>query len=162
MSVAWTGTSMRFNSLSYSVRSLSRSAAASGRCRRRVALICACLISMLLSATSLHAQGATHDKAYWQAIAKNKYNVPEHESADALAREISGLLASPDPELRDDLAYSIYARWIYRNYISPPILIALTDEWRSNLKDGIGESGTNSVLKRSFSALCLSMMAERE
>src|SRR5712671_3348688 len=31
-----------------------------------------------------------------------------------------------------------------------------------NLKSGIGESGTNSVLKRSFSALCLSLIAERD
>jgi hypothetical protein len=162
MLAAWTGTFMRFSNLGDCARNLYRSAAASGRCRRSVALICAFFMSMLLSATPLHAQSATHDKAYWQAIAKNKYNVPEHESADALAREMSGLLASPDPELRDDLAYSIYARWIYRNYISPATLIALTDEWRSNLKDGIGESGTSSVLKRSFSALCLSMMAERE
>jgi hypothetical protein len=109
------------------------------------------------------AQSLPHDRAFWQAIAKNKYAVPEHESADALAHELSGLLASPDPELRDDLAYSIFARWLYRpNILTMPTVLALTDEWRGNLKSGIGESGTNSVLKRSFSALCLSMIAEKE
>ncbi|HWZ81242.1 MAG TPA: DUF2785 domain-containing protein [Terriglobales bacterium] len=128
---------------------------------RALAIFVAAPFVLLFSIPS-SGQTAAHDRAFWQAIAKNKYNVPEHESADVLAREVSGLLASPDPELRDDLAYSIYVRWIYRNYISPPTLIALTDEWRANLKDGIGESGTNSVLKRSFSALCLSVMAERE
>lgn len=150
---------MRFSNSIYKTRVRSGS---SDQCRYGAALMVAFFTAVFLYPSPLHAQSAAHDKAYWQSIAKNKYNVPEHESADALAREISELLASPDPELRDDLAYSIYVRWIYRNYISPPTLIALTDEWRSNLKDGVGESGTNSVLKRSFSALCLSMMAERE
>jgi hypothetical protein len=48
------------------------------------------------------------------------------------------------------------------NILSAPQLIALTDEWRANLKSGLGEINTNSVLKRSFSALCLSLMARRE
>ncbi len=103
-----------------------------------------------------------HDRAFWQAIAKNKYAVPEHESADGLSQELSVLLASPDPELRDDLAYSILARWINRGKISTPQLVVLTDEWRTNLRSGLGETNTNSVLKRSFSALCLSSMAARE
>lgn len=46
--------------------------------------------------------------------------------------------------------------------LSQSTLIALTDSWRTNLKEGLGEMGTNSVLKRSFSALCLASMARRE
>lgn len=104
-----------------------------------------------------------HDKDFWRTILRQHAAVPEHESADVLSHELSAMLASPDPELRDDLAYSILATWIYRgNVLSPPTLIALTDEWRANLRSGIGEVGTNSVLKRSFSALCLSEMAKRE
>ena len=72
------------------------------------------------------------------------------------------MLASPDPELRDDLAYSILARWIYRGNLNADDLRKLADELVANLKDGIGEAGTNSVLKRSFSALCLSSIAERD
>jgi len=119
-------------------------------------------IIAIVALSSVVAAQPQHDRAYWQEIAKNKYAVPEHESADALAQELSPLLASPDPELRDELAYSILARWIYRGKISTPQLIVLTDEWRANLKSGLGEVGTNSVLKRSFSALCLSSMAARE
>jgi len=124
------------------------------------------LVGLLLLALSalLSAQTAKHDRAFWQAIAKNKYAVPEHESADALAPELSALLGSPDPELRDELAYSILTQWIYRRSspLSTPTLISLTDEWRANLKNGLGENGTDSVLKRSFSALMLSSMARRE
>ena len=111
----------------------------------------------------LHAQAAKHERAFWQAIAKNESAVPKHESADALAEELSALLKSSDPELRDGLAYSILARWIYRpNILSTPTLISLTDEWRAKLKSGTGEIGTDSVLQRSFSALCLSSIAERD
>jgi hypothetical protein len=118
--------------------------------------------SWLLLASIMAAPQSTHDRDYWQSIAKNHYAVPSNESADALANELSSLLGSPDPELRDDLAYSILARWIYRGVLTKPTLITLTDAWRANLKDGLGETGTNSVLKRSFSALCLASMAQRE
>jgi hypothetical protein len=121
------------------------------------------LLLFLVLSGFLSAQVVEHDRAFWRAIAKNKYAVPSGESADALAMQLSGLLASPDPELRDDLTYSIFARWIYRpNVLTASTLVALAGEWRANLKSGIGESGTDSVLKRSFSALCLSLLAERE
>ena len=125
---------------------------------RRAALIIVSTLSLVtLPATSI-AQAANHDRDYWRAIAKSRYAVPEHASADALAREVSAvLLPSPDPELRDDLAYSILANWIYRpGTLQTATLLALTDEWRANLHAGLGEVGTNSVLQRSFSALCLS------
>lgn len=120
------------------------------------------LVAAILVSTSA-ALNPQHDRAFWRAIAKDRYAVPNHESADALAHELSAMLESPNPELRDDLAYSILAHWIYRrDTLSTPALLSLTDEWRANLKSGIGEAGTDSVLKRSFSALCLSEMAKRE
>jgi hypothetical protein len=122
------------------------------------------LVAALVSAWVFTcAAGEPHDRAFWRAIARNRYAVPDHESADALARELGAMLESPDSELRDDLAYSILAHWIYRrDTLSTPALLSLTDEWRANLKNGLEPAGTNSVLKRSFSALCLSEMAKRE
>lgn len=123
------------------------------------------LVSIILLATTLNSFAADshHDRDFWRAIAKAQYAVPEHESADALSHELSTMLASPDPELRDDIAYSILVHWIYRRGIlSTTTLLSLTDEWRANLHTGLGEVGTNSVLLRSFSALCLSAMANRE
>lgn len=103
-----------------------------------------------------------HDREFWRSIIKNKYAVPRNESADVLALELNSLLASPDPELRDDLAYSILGTWIHHDQLSTPTLIVLTEQWKSNMKVGIGEAGTDSVLLRSFSALCLSEIAKRE
>jgi hypothetical protein len=116
----------------------------------------------LLATPIIAVAQPSHDRDFWRDIARNHYSVPTNQSADVLANELSSLLASPDPELRDDLAYSILARWIYRGLLSQPTLIVLTDTWRANLKDGLGETGTNSVLKRSFSALSLASMARRE
>jgi len=67
------------------------------------------LVSIVLLAATLNSFAADshHDRDFWRAIAKAHYAVPEHESADALSHELSTMLASPDPELRDDLAYSI-------------------------------------------------------
>jgi hypothetical protein len=104
---------------------------------------------------------AAHDREFWRSIVQRNYAVPEGESAFALARELSGLLGSPDPELRDNLAYVILGAWIVdQGKFAQPELLSLLDEWRANLRSGLGESGTDSVLKRSFSALCLASLAE--
>ena len=115
-------------------------------------------LSIALTAVAAPA----HDRQFWQSIAQHHYAVPDEESASALAHELSGLLASPDSELRDDLAYSILTSWIRARKLSNEDLISLSDEWRANLKKNIGESGNDSVLPRSFSALCLSEIAARD
>jgi hypothetical protein len=122
------------------------------------------LFSLFTGSTAAAPQPAgKHDRAFWHSIQNNHYAVPEGESAVALAHEVSGYLGSPDPELRDDIAYSILDVWIVRRpQLSREELIPFLDEWTANLKIGLGESGTDSVLKRSFSALVLSSLAERE
>lgn len=104
-----------------------------------------------------------HGREFWRAIAKNHYAIPAGQEAFPLARELSSFLGSPDPELRDDLAYSMLAVWIIRQRkFSPEELVMLFEEWQRNLRVGIGETGTDSIFKRSFSALCLSSLAERD
>src|SRR5215470_6010646 len=109
------------------------------------------------------APNPVHDKAYWRAIAGNKYQIPPGEKPFALAQELGSYLGSPDPELRDDLAYTILTVWIVnRQHFSPAELLQLEGQWSADLRAGIGEKGTDSVFKRSFSALCLASIAERE
>jgi len=122
------------------------------------------VFAVLLTGFVFQAKAQTaHGKEYWRKITENKYAVPEGEKPFVLAKEVSGYLKSSDSELRDDLAYSILATWILRpGVLNGDELLALEEEWRGNLKKGIGESGTDSIFGRSFSALCLSAMAERE
>lgn len=106
---------------------------------------------------------SSHEREFWRAIAKKNYAIPAGQEAFPLAKELSGYLGSSDPELRDDLAYSMLAVWINRQKkFSPEELVILLEEWQANLRAGIGETGTDSIFKRSFSALCLSALAERD
>jgi Protein of unknown function (DUF2785) len=129
-----------------------------------LAIVAVSLILFTSRAFAVPPQAAPkHDRTFWRAIQTNHYAVPESESAVALAHELSGYLGSPDPDLRDDLTYSILEVWIIeRPQLSRQELIPFVEEWSANLKIGIGESGTDSVLKRSFSALVLSSIAQRD
>ena len=100
------------------------------------------------------------ERAFWQAIVDADYKVPEGESPLELLRELSGLLSSVDPELRDGFGYSIAARWIYvQELYTPEELLTVTELWMANLRNGIGETGSDRILLRSFSALDLSILA---
>jgi len=130
------------------------------RSSKRISISLSVAVATVLLAAQ--AAAAQHDRAYWQAVAMQHYEVPAGESAAKLSNELSALLASPDSGLRDDLAYSILARWIARGVLPDQQLLIVADDWNANLKRGIGELGTDSVLLRSFSALCLASIAERE
>jgi len=109
------------------------------------------------------AQGPVHDKPFWQAIARAKFEVPAGESAPRLAGELAGLLGSPDPELRDDLAATILTSWIYdKKFLNPDDLRPLVGGLRHNLRDRIETPDTDAALGRSFSALILSIVAARD
>jgi uncharacterized protein DUF2785 len=138
------------------------------RARAQVTLCILCCVGMAGAPGAANGQGASvgpsgHGREFWRAIAKNHYAIPAGQEAFPLARELSGYLGSPDPELRDDLAYSMLAIWINRQKkFSPEELVTLLEEWQANLRAGIGETGRDSIFKRSFSALCLSALAERD
>src|SRR6266850_1345198 len=113
------------------------------------------LVMAFVAVNAANAQGP-HGREYWRGIAAKRYEVPEGERAFPLAKGLSEYLKSSDPELRDDLAYSILAEWILeKNAFSGDELLALESQWQGNLKAGMGEGGTDS-------ALCLAAIAEKE
>jgi hypothetical protein len=105
------------------------------------------------------APPAAHDAAFWQSIAAHDYAPPAGEDVVPLARELSQLLASPDPQLRDEFGYSILTAWITRHKLPPDVIKSLASEWSANLGFHIGSTGTDDVFRRSFSALMLSVVA---
>ncbi len=116
-------------------------------------------LTTLLFTASLAAQ----DKAYWQEIAKNGYAPPEGSSIPELTHKLVALLGSPDPDLRDEIAYSTLTAWIYqKRLLSPEDLRPVTAELLQNLTKDIGSAGTDAVLRRSFSALVLSVVVARD
>jgi len=109
------------------------------------------------------AAAAAHDVAFWRAIARDHYAPPANTSAAALADELVDMLASPDPERRDDIAYSTLANWIYQQkLLDAAALRPITGRLLANLTRGIGERDTSTVFGRSFSALVLSVVIARD
>ncbi len=95
------------------------------------------------------------EPSFFQAIIDADYAVPDGHTARALTAELVGYLGSPDPQLRDDFAYSILAHWMVQGVLAPDDQRPLIAPLVGNFQCGLGEMGTESVFLRSFSALVL-------
>lgn len=101
-------------------------------------------------------------RAFWQALAR-ECEVPNGETAFGLVREAVSLLGSTDSEWRDDVGYGVVATCVYRTRrLGPEERRLLVAELSANLRRGIGETGGESALLRSFSALDLAILASLE
>jgi hypothetical protein len=127
----------------------------------RKKLACAAvLLTLSVCGASQDEFGRVHDKGYWQTIINHDYTPPADAPLSSLVRELSSHLASTDPELRDSIAYTVLTQWLYVKQLVPHELrCELIAEWSTNLRRGIGEQGTPTVFRRSFSALMLSVAA---
>lgn len=115
----------------------------------------------LCLAVDAAAQSRTRDQ--WIAMARGGFVVPPGASAAGLLLEMAPLLASPDPVLRDEVAYGAAERWILRDrVVAPDELRRLVGRWSASLDDGLGIRGDDRVYGRSFAALCLSIVAARD
>lgn len=104
-----------------------------------------------------------HDVAFWRAVAAANYAPPPGGDVSSLTNELIDLLGSPDPELRDEIAYSTLASWIYQQkLIDVATLRHMADRLLENLTSHVGERDTDTVLRRSFSALTLSVIVGRD
>ena len=136
-----------------------QSIAAARRCDNpRVRLLA--IAVLLVSAAAAAAQPPSTSRESWIALARTRFAIPEGRSAIDLLVDMNPLLASDDPVLRDDVAYSAAERWILRDRkLAPAELRKLLALWTTNLEDGLGEARGERVYKRSFSALSLSVIA---
>lgn len=101
------------------------------------------------------------ETGYWQQVLAAGLSVPTDRPLDDLTAELTTLLGSPDPAERDGTAYPALATWIERG-VYDDLLAGLGDGMASGLAVGLGESGTDSVFRRSFSVLLLGECVERD
>jgi hypothetical protein len=101
------------------------------------------------------------DNTFWQGIAEADYALPQGYTIEALIPELLEMLASPDPIQRDKYAYLILAHWLVKGMVSPDTMREMVKQLKPNLKQGIGERGTDSVFRRSFSALMLATLVNQ-
>jgi hypothetical protein len=129
--------------------------------RRFALMLSLAAAALFVSGTALAA--AAHDLAFWRAVVRDRYTPPPGSDVSTLANELIDMLASPDPEARDEIAYSTLASWIYqKKIVSAGALRSMTDRLLTNLTVGVGERDNDSVFRRSFSALTLSVIVARD
>lgn len=122
--------------------------------------VAAAVAAALLLASPAAGPPPARDRSFWTSLAAKDFAVPEGESPGALALEVAGLLASPDPALRDGVGYEALARWVWRDGLVPPAdLERLRRRLQEALKTGLGETSADSAYGRSFSAIGLSILA---
>jgi hypothetical protein len=98
-----------------------------------------------------------------RAVVEDGFAVPI-SGALPLARDALDALGSPDPVLRDELAYGVLARWIYGGVLTVDEVRALLLESQGDdmLFAAIGERGTMSVFRRTFSLLIVAVALARD
>ncbi|MBK9926715.1 MAG: DUF2785 domain-containing protein [Anaerolineales bacterium] len=101
-------------------------------------------------------------KEFWISLAKNDYKIPEGHTLQGLTKELFSYLGSTDPELRDDIAYMVYANWLKREMYITDEIRAHVNELLGNLDKGIGEIEADSVFLRTFSVLLLAEIVHND
>lgn len=97
-------------------------------------------------------------------ISQNDYRVLDGSDPFSLALEMMDQIGSVDSELRDDLIYSIFNQWIYKDklftgdQLSHLLWTALD---QNHIGYRLGEENTDSVFTRSFSVLLLPLLLIR-
>src|SRR3954453_19640283 len=99
--------------------------------------------------------------AYWDQVRSAEMAVPTDRSVTDLTAELTTMLGSIDPVERDETAYAILAAWVSEG-VYDDLLAGLGDGMTAGLVRGLGESGTDSVFRRSFSALVLAECIARD
>jgi hypothetical protein len=105
------------------------------------------------------------DRELWESIVASDAEVPPGHTAAELHPGLLDLLGSPDPFLRDEVGYGVLARWVVHDQlIGPDVLCQCAERLLGDLRFGldVGDTDEHAVLRRSFSALALAIIAYRD
>ncbi|WP_314587642.1 DUF2785 domain-containing protein [Paenibacillus terrigena] len=96
-------------------------------------------------------------KEWLQQLLNEDIPTPEGDELLNASKRVLQCFHATDAELRDNLAYSLIAKWITSSKFTSDQLLLLLDHALSSemLLYRIGESNTSSVLMRSFSSLVI-------
>lgn len=96
----------------------------------------------------------------WRHVSAADFRVPTDRRLSDLTAELTELLGTPDSEARE-LALAVLCTWIERG-VYDDLLPGMGDGIATGLLTGIGERGTDSVFRRSFSALVVAEVIDRD
>jgi hypothetical protein len=103
---------------------------------------------------------AAMESAFWERVVAEGHKLPADRPLADLTAELATMLGDPDPYLRDGIAYPTLAAWV-SDGVYDDLLGGLGDGMTAGLTVGLGEQGTDTVFRRSFSALVLAEIIER-
>lgn len=119
-------------------------------------------LSAAAPAAAADSGSAAHDRAFWVGL-RQECRAPKGVPVADLVNEAVSLQASRDPYWRDDIGYQVVVRCVFRERrLAPDERRRLVDALTVNLRRSIGETGTDGVFLRSFSALDLSVLQALE
>jgi hypothetical protein len=98
---------------------------------------------------------------FWEQVMANGLKVPGDRPLDELTTELTTMLGDTNPAIRDGIAYPTLATWVGEG-VYDDLLQGLGDGMTSGLAVGLGDNGTDTVFRRSFSALVLTECIKRD
>jgi hypothetical protein len=99
--------------------------------------------------------------AYWEQVRASGFRLPDDRPLDDLTTELVEMLGDPDPHTRQGIAYPVLSTWISEG-VYDDLLAGFGDGISEGLFTGLGEDGTDSVLRRSYSASLLASAIMRD
>ena len=97
----------------------------------------------------------------WEDTHATGLAVPSDRSLGDLTADLTRMLGDPDPATREQIARPTLVGWI-RQGVYDDLLAGLGDGMASGLTVGLGERDTDTVFRRSYSALVLAECLHRD
>jgi hypothetical protein len=97
---------------------------------------------------------------FWEQVVADGLKVPQDRPLVEMTEDLTRMLGDPDPEVRDGIAFPTMATWIDEG-VYDDLLVGLGDGMCHGLDIGLGEVDTDTVFRRSFSALILTECIDR-
>jgi hypothetical protein len=98
---------------------------------------------------------------FWEEVRAGGLRVPGDRPLADLTAELTAMLGDPDPGVRDGIALPTLATWL-REGVYDDLLEGLGDGMAAGLSVGLGEQGTDTVFRRSWSARALGLCIGRD
>ena len=97
---------------------------------------------------------------FWEQVVADGLKVPQDRSLVEMTEDLTRMLGDPDPEVRDGIAFPTMATWIDEG-VYDDLLGGLGDGMCHGLDIGLGDIESDTVFRRSFSALILTECIDR-
>jgi hypothetical protein len=97
---------------------------------------------------------------FWEQVVADGLKVPQDRSLVEMTEDLTRMLGDPDPEVRDGIAFPTMATWIDEG-VYDDLLVGLGDGMCHGLDIGLGDPESDTVFRRSFSALILTECIDR-